>query len=389
MEPDCFIIDMNDYHLSLQICGSIMSEPLLAGVPVILLNSSNSPENVISCFDAGAADYIVKPFTGRELLARVNNHISMRYMKKRLEEMVDERTSELTEINRILRENVEEHKKVLKDLQDNETLLLAIALHMPNSYLAIIEKNYTIGFASGQEFKKSGFDSWRLLGIPLEKLYGERYPEIKEKFESTFAGKALSFEFFFNNQHQYYRTVPLPAVSGEISRILVVAENITERKEAENRIRESLHEKETLLKEIHHRVKNNLQIVSSLLNIHIHNTGSPELKDTLKGIQGRIFSMALVHEKMYRYKNFSRINFRDYLVDLASEIRSLFGGPGAAGRIAISMELDDESLTIEKAIPCGLIMNELIMNSYKHAFREREGGGSVSRSKKRTKLHPP
>lgn len=372
--PDCIIID-NDHETDcFSLCMSLKSDVRFIDIPVILVSSRNTSDDIVNGFDAGAVDYIVKPFPEKELIARVNNHVAMQNMRKRLEDLVLERTFELTNSNRMLQVTIDEHKKILKDLQDNETLLLTIALNMPNCYLAIVEKNYTIGFASGLEFKKSGIDAWRLLGLPLEVIYKDKFPELKSWYDRTFNGEETCFEMYFNNQHQYYRAVPIVNGNGDIQRILAVAENITERKESEIRIRESLHEKETLLREIHHRVKNNLQIVSSLLNIQMHSIQSPELVDIIKGIQGRIFSMALVHEKLYHYKNFSRINFREYLVDLTAEVKSIFCDPLISGGIVINMDLADESLPIERAIPCGLIMNELIINAFKHAFKDNGGG---------------
>lgn len=372
--PDCIIIDNDNETDCFGMCVSLKADVRFIDIPVILVSSKNTEDDIVNGFDAGAVDYIVKPFHEKELIARVNNHVAMNSIRKRLEDFALEKTFEVTNIVKMLQVTIDEHKKILKDLQDNETLLLTIALNIPNSYLAIVEKNYTIGFASGQEFKKSGIDAWRLLGLPLEKLYGDKFVELKSWYDKTFNGEETGFELFFNNEYQYYRTVPIVNGNGEIQRILAVAENITERKEAELKIRESLHEKETLLREIHHRVKNNLQIVSSLLNIQMQGAKSPELVDILKGIQGRIFSMALVHEKLYHYKNFSRINFREYLVDLVAEVKSMYGDTQGSGKIFINMNLDDESLTIEKAIPCGLIMNELVINAFRHAFSDNNPG---------------
>ncbi len=372
--PDCIIIDNIHESDCFSLCMTLTEDVRFIDIPVIIVSTRNTSDDIVNGFEAGAVDYIVKPYPEQELLARVNNHVSMQNMKKRLEELVLERTFELTNTNRILQYTLDEQKSILRELQENETLLLTIAINTPNSYLGIIEKNYTIGFASGQEFKKNNVDSWSLLGLPLTKLYKENFDGIKKYFDRTFAGEETSFEYTMNGQVQYYRTVPLADSSGEITRVLVVAENITERKEAELRIQESLREKETLLREIHHRVKNNLQIVSSLLNIQAHNTGSRELADILRVIQGRIFSMALVHEKMYHYKNFSRINFREYLVDLVAEISRVFrDAPGGSG-IEIHLDAEDESISIDKAIPCGLIMNELIINSQKHAFSNKGAG---------------
>jgi len=368
--PDCIILDIDlPEKNGVILCGRIKSEPALADIPVIFVSRLDETDNISDAFNAGGVDYILKPFRIEEVLAKIKNHVAMSRMKIRLEEIVRERTIELTRTNSLLVDTVEEYKCILKDLQENETLLLTIALNIPNSYLAIIEKDYTIGFASGQEFKKIGVDPWRLIGLPIEKVFGDKTVFVKEHFNKAFSGIESSFELYFNKQYQYYKTVPLVNTSGDVQRILTVAENITERKEAEIRIRDSLHEKETLLREIHHRVKNNMQLVSSLLAIKAaDSSGDYGLESIFRTLQSRIFSMSLVHEKLYHYKHFSKINFREYIKELIAEIQKTFTDADSGRRVVFNVDLDNEYLSIEKAIPCGLILNELVMNSFKHAF---------------------
>ncbi|GEM_PF-1531350 len=367
--PDCIILDITlTGKNGLNLCGRIKSESVLTDIPVIFVSSADNTDNISDAFNAGGVDYILKPFRIEEVLAKVKNHVTLSRMKRRLEEIVNDRTVELTRMNSLLVETVEEYKNILEDLQENETLLLTIALNIPNSYLAIIEKDYTIGFASGHEFKKIGIDPWRLIGLPIEKVFKDKTDVVKEYFNKAFSGSESSFELYFNNQYQYYKTVPLINSSGEVLRILTVAENITERKESDIRIRESLHEKETLLREIHHRVKNNMQLVSSLLSLKADSSGNYELESVFRTLQSRIFSMSLVHEKLYHYKHFSKINFREYIKELIVEIQKTFTDGETGRSVVFNVDLDNEYLSIERAIPCGLILNELVMNAFKHAF---------------------
>lgn len=367
--PDCIILDVDlSGKGGVELCSSIKAEPELSDIPVIFVSAADETDSIKRAFDAGGVDYIIKPFRSVEILARVKSHVALSRMKRRLEEIVHQRTEELTRTNELLVDTVEEYKTILKDLQDSETLLFTIALNMPNSYLAIIETDYTIGFASGQEFKKTGIDPWRLVGLHIEKVFGDKTEFVKNYFSRAFCGSESSFELYFNNQHQYYKIVPLVNSNGEVQRILAVAENITVRKEAENRIRESLREKETLLREIHHRVKNNMQLVSSLLSLQADNSGNRELESIFRTLQSRIFSMSLVHEKLYHYEQFSRINFREYIKELISEIQKTFDDGETCRKVIFNLNLDNEYLSIERAIPCGLILNELVMNSFKHAF---------------------
>lgn len=171
--------------------------------------------------------------------------------------------------------------------------------------------------------------------------------------------------------------VPLYDVSGEIVGICGFARDITERKEAEEKIESSLQEKEVLLREIHHRVKNNMQIISSLLKLQSGYIRDELYADMLKDSQNRIKTMALVHEKLYRSKEFSRIDTGDYIRNLTKSITRSYAID--TSRISVTVDCNDFSFGIDTAIPCGLVINELISNSLKHGFPDgREGEVRVS-----------
>ena len=144
------------------------------------------------------------------------------------------------------------------------------------------------------------------------------------------------------------------------------------RKEAEARLKASLEEKDVLLKEIHHRVKNNMQVISSLLNLQARRIKDPKVLDAFKESQRRIRSMALIHERLYRSGDLSRIEFSQYLRNLASHLFHSYQAD--ARRIRVKMETEEVFLNINTAIPCGLIVNELISNSLKHAFPDGRAG---------------
>jgi two-component system, cell cycle sensor histidine kinase and response regulator CckA len=122
-------------------------------------------------------------------------------------------------------------------LRESESLLRNIADNYPNAYLSIIERDYTIGFTSGQEFAKQNLDAEQFVGFTLEQVFGDKVSIIRPHYERTFNGEESSFELFLNDQYQLYRTVPLYSEDGSIPRILAVAENITERKRMEEQIR--------------------------------------------------------------------------------------------------------------------------------------------------------
>jgi two-component sensor histidine kinase len=137
-------------------------------------------------------------------------------------------------------------------------------------------------------------------------------------------------------------------------------------------IRDALKEKETLLQEIHHRVKNNLQVISSLINIQLRKLGPGASRDALQECQTRVQAIALIHEQLYQSRDYSRVPFSQYARSLAANVFHAAGvSPGA---VSLEVEVGEVALAVDKAIPCGLILNELITNSLKHAFpQERRG----------------
>jgi two-component sensor histidine kinase len=128
----------------------------------------------------------------------------------------------------------------------------------------------------------------------------------------------------------------------------------------------SLGEKEALLREIHHRVKNNLQLISSLLSLQASRIVDPNVAEMFAESRSRVRSMALVHENLYRAGNFSKVSMRDHLINLCAQIARAYGAQSQ--RVEILVTSDDVELGIDRAVSCGLIVNELVSNALKHGF---------------------
>ena len=149
---------------------------------------------------------------------------------------------------------------------------------------------------------------------------------------------------------------------------------IAERQRAEENLKDSLKEKDVLLKELYHRTKNNMNVISGLISLQMNAIKDPKIRQMFKEAQDRIHSMALVHEMLYKTKELSKLDLKDYLEQLATFVT----GGYKAGNISLNLELDSVPVSLYVATPCGLIVNELLSNSLKHAFPDRSGQINLS-----------
>jgi PAS domain S-box-containing protein len=165
---------------------------------------------------------------------------------------------------------------------------------------------------------------------------------------------------------------PIFSADNQLKKVVVISTDITVRRMMEEQIRESLEEKGLLLREIHHRVKNNLQIIISLFNLQSHYIDDLKASEALKEGQDRIKSMALIHERFYQNEGQSRIDFDEYIKRLTENLFLSFSI--SPDRIKTSIDTEKVSLDIDSAVPCGLIINEVVSNALKHAFGPDETG---------------
>lgn len=154
--------------------------------------------------------------------------------------------------------------------------------------------------------------------------------------------------------------------------IMAVARDITDRKQHEQQLRTALLEKEILLKEVHHRVKNNLQLVASMLNLQTYYLEDEHLKHILQDSVQRIHSMGLIHQKLYQSANFAAVNIQDYLEGVVGQLAANYSRREC--RVDLSIQCHDIHFGLDNAIPCGLLVNEIVTNSFKYAFVGRTEG---------------
>jgi PAS domain S-box-containing protein len=227
----------------------------------------------------------------------------------------------------------------------------------------------------------------KVLGVSRGSIIGKTYRELdlredllalmEESGKSVFATaqeEIVEFSLTTPKGERYYRMriVPELAADGTVSSILTISPDITTIKQAEMQIKASLKEKEVLLKEIHHRVKNNLYVVASLLELQADSFNDPQINRLFEDSQNRIYSMALIHEKLYRSENLAQINFGDYLEDLVANLFVSYNLQEKS--IELNIVAEPIFLNIETATPCGLIINELVSNTIKHAFCDNREG---------------
>jgi PAS domain S-box-containing protein len=257
-------------------------------------------------------------------------------------------------------------------MRNKQEKLYAI-INNTNDIILSIDKEYKLTEHNSvfQQQVERGFGIKELRGtVILNYIDPKKHQHLKNIYERVFKGEVVndieSFEtlngiviYFESSYHPIYN------YNKEISGISVFSKNITERISYELNLKKALKEKEVLLSEIHHRIKNNLALVSSMLQLKEMNMDNALAKDALSDSRKRIKSTALVHEMLYKNDSFDNINVQDYITEL-------FGNLNMNANILLKLEGDNEVLNLGKALPFGLMMHELMMNSIKHSFKGRE-----------------
>jgi PAS domain S-box-containing protein len=313
---------------------------------------------------------------------------ALRVLNLHLEKRVEERTNELQQANEDLRNSHEELRAQMDKIAERDILLA----ESEERYRAIADFTYDweywiapdgkFVYVSPSCERITGYRSEEFMSDP-DLLVAITHPDdrnliidyiahIKDHYE-----KQDEFEFRIIIQNGEVRWMshdcqPVFRANGEYLGSRGSNRDVTDRRKMTEQIEASLAEKETLVKEVHHRVKNNLQIITSILNLQIRKIDDPGTIEVLKDSQTRVQAMALVHEHLYRGKDFSHIDLKDYIAALG---RGIFQMYEAANRgIQFDLNIRDIYVDINTAIPLGLISNELITNSLKYAFKDRNEG---------------
>jgi len=349
---DIIIADYSMPHFSGLAALTLLKESRL-NLPFILVSGTIGEDLAVAAMRAGAHDYVMKDNLARlgPAVQRELDEAEVRLARKRAEEA--------------LRESEEKLRKILGSSPD--------AITVTDLNGNIIECNQATldihGFSAKEELLgKSAMD----FIAPKDQ---QRAAENMEKTLKQGSVKNLEYTFLTKDGHEFPAELSASVIrdsSGKPTSFVAITKDITERKRAEEQIKASLKEKEVLLKEIHHRVKNNLQIISSLLHLQSRYIKDKQDLKAFKDSQNRVRSMALVHEKLYQSQDLARIDLAEYIRNLTTDLFRSYGVKSAT--IKLKINVGEVLLGIDTAIPCGLIINELVSNSLKHAFPAgREG----------------
>jgi PAS domain S-box-containing protein len=281
-----------------------------------------------------------------------------------------------------LRASEERKESLMHELQERKQMFEQFFACAPDAIL-VTDRQGLITDLNEQAIKMFGYSREEIIGEPVEILVPELARGTHQQHRDRYMGapktRPMGGGLELQAQKKDGSLVPVditlsPLEAGSELRVMAAVRDMTEHKIAAEKLKDSLREKEVLLREVHHRVKNNLAVVCSLFYLESTYAKDERTAQVFRESESRVHSMALVHESLYGSKNLARIDFAQYAKTLATDILSSYGNKWDENSpVQLKTELEPVIMSIDLAIPCGLILNELISNAIKHGL-PRTGG---------------
>lgn len=258
-------------------------------------------------------------------------------------------------------------KETEEELRRGENRYRTLVAHLADTAVHLFDTDLKLLIVGGEELTNLGLNRADIEGKPLSEAYPGAISEFMEPYyRKALAGEPSFFEHEWEGHVYEQQVIPLRDDDGIVQAGLVVSRNVTEQRRSQERIEKSLREKEVLLREIHHRVKNNLAVVNSLLSLQTHHAEGDEQRRILEAAQDRIRSMALAHSKLYESDNLADLDLKAYLDGLLQHLMHSHTSLGVPVRLYT--DIAPMQLTLDTAVPVGFIVTELFSNCLKHAF---------------------
>jgi PAS domain S-box-containing protein len=310
----------------------------------------------------------------------------MRVNEAKLKASLKEKETLLQE----LENKIVERKQAEEAVENTMTLLRACVETPTGMIICAIDRQYRYLFFNSvhKEGMHNAYGTDIVKGMSIFDFIAndKDRKEVKADFDRSLAGDShISIQEYGENAKAYYENICSPIVNdnGEIIGAISFSSDISERKQTEVQIKASLKEKETLLQEIHHRVKNNMNVISSLLKLQSNNIEDDQIKEVLKDSQSRVYAMSAVHETLHGSEKLSEIDLKSYLSKITSAIFQTYSTDNKKAKL--NCNIDDVPISLNQAYPLGLVINELISNSLKYAFPKDSTGEITVQMKKQDK----